>query len=232
MILSRTLIFICLVPFFFSCAEEDYLEPTKKPSYQVCETRGVIHDYTGLDGCGFVIELADSSKLEPTIVDDTNFVFEDGKEISLTYTELTGYGSICMVGKLVHITCISDFACPPVSDFGLIFDPEDYPNDAVIINEVEIMGDCLCVNVSYGGGCEDHEFSMGVVWPECGTPPVPPPALYLCHNANNDMCEAYITETVCFDLSLLKVAGQYSSTFSLRPNFLPSSYWAEFTYHY
>ena len=36
----------------------------------------------------------------------------------------------------------------------------DFPMDAYAINEVALLGDELSVNVSYGGGCEQHSFEV------------------------------------------------------------------------
>jgi uncharacterized protein YceK len=61
-----------------------------------------LRDYTGLDGCGWVIELTDGTTLEPLNLDAFNFTPVDGMAIELTYTEQP-MGSICMVGKTVNI---------------------------------------------------------------------------------------------------------------------------------
>ncbi|MEO0559318.1 MAG: hypothetical protein AAF170_14165 [Bacteroidota bacterium] len=49
-------------------------------------------------------------------------------------------------------------------------------------------GDVLQVTVSYSGGCERHEFELGT------SATGPEHELWLKHDANNDTCEAYITE--------------------------------------
>jgi hypothetical protein len=227
---TQILLLFVMIVGLAACEEEERKTPVFLK--YTCDETGTIRDYTGLDGCGFVIELSDGQVLEPLFVDDSTFVFEAGKPISLSYQEVSGYASICMVGPLVHITCISELSCTPTQDFGIFFNPEDYPHDGFTISEVEIIDDCINIKVGYSGGCEEHEFVLGVVWPECGTPPVPPPVLYLCHNANGDMCEAYITETVTFDLSLLQQADSSSTTFTLRQNFPPASYGGQFVYQY
>ena len=53
--------------------------------------------------------------------------------------------------------------------------------------------------VSYSGGCEEHDFYM--IWPEVITMIYPPDFdVYLLHDANNDLCEAYLTDTLTFNL--------------------------------
>jgi hypothetical protein len=86
-----------------------------------CSVPAVIRDLRGLDGCGFVFELQDGSRLEPQQVfrcgtpplaemtDDplADFPMVDGKNVLIGYEEINS-ASICMVGKTVKITCITD----------------------------------------------------------------------------------------------------------------------------
>jgi hypothetical protein len=88
-------------------------------------TQGVeatVRDLTGLDGCGFVFELKDGTRLEPyrillfcgtpplpkEVTEDPLYQFEwiDGKRVKIGYDVLTDGVSICMVGPMVKITCI------------------------------------------------------------------------------------------------------------------------------
>lgn len=90
------------------------------PQANACGTFATIRDLRGLDGCGIVLELDNGEKLEPlynaswcgtpplpppTI---ENIALMDGKRVSISYKELTDRVSICMVGKVVEITCISE----------------------------------------------------------------------------------------------------------------------------
>lgn len=61
-------------------------------------------------------------------------------------------------------------------------------------------GTTLVIDVSYSGGCEAHDFEL--IWPEVITMIYPPRyTVILNHNANGDMCEAYLSDTLLFDLS-------------------------------
>jgi hypothetical protein len=85
-----------------------------------CGTMATIRDLRGLDGCGFVLELDNGERLEP--VYDSGFCgtpplpapiienvsFADGKRVSIAYKVLPDRASICMTGKIVEITCISE----------------------------------------------------------------------------------------------------------------------------
>lgn len=87
-----------------------------------CATSATVRDLTGLDGCGFVFELEDGTRLEPLrigycgtpplpkeVKDDPlyNFVFVDGKKVKIGYEKLES-PSICMVGPVVKITCLEE----------------------------------------------------------------------------------------------------------------------------
>jgi len=75
-----------------------------------------------------------------------------------------------------------------------------------------IEDDKLLVAVSYGGGCEEHQFQ--ICWPEDtfddSTLPVQT-RLDIWHGGARDYCEALVTEVVEFDLVLLREA--YERTF-------------------
>ncbi len=63
---------------------------------------------------------------------------------------------------------------------------------------VEVNDQVLMIDVSYSGGCEDHIFE--IVWPQIITAVFPPDfEVVLNHNANDDSCEALITQQLEFD---------------------------------
>jgi hypothetical protein len=66
--------------------------------------KGTLHDYTGLDGCGMLIDLENGSTLEPTNLSDFqgDVSITDGQKVWIKYHEISA-GSICMVGKVVVI---------------------------------------------------------------------------------------------------------------------------------
>jgi hypothetical protein len=75
-----------------------------------CDTPAVIRDLTGLDGCRFVLELNDGTRLEPVLTEVNTppgeLEWVDGKSVVISYEVLTDLGSYCMVGQPVKITCI------------------------------------------------------------------------------------------------------------------------------
>ena len=85
--------------------------------------------------------------------------------------------------------------------------------DSYTIDTAFIYGDFLKINISYGGGCEDHIFNLVHEFIFCGTPPIHVP-LYLTHNSNNDNCEAALVQELCFDISnLYDLCGDTSELF-------------------
>ena len=108
---------ILLVSLIWAGCSDDLAEKT-------CSTPATVVDLSGLDGCGFVFQLEDGTRLEPVrmmycgtpplppeITQDPlyDFEFANGKKVLIDYDEVE-YGSYCMAGKMVKITCISDLS--------------------------------------------------------------------------------------------------------------------------
>ena len=72
-----------------------------------CDIKATLRDYTGLDGCGFVLVLDNGEVLEMGGFDEEpGFQFNDGMEVSISYEEMQGMATICMVGPVVRIMCM------------------------------------------------------------------------------------------------------------------------------
>jgi len=101
-----------------NCDEEQLMRTT-------CEdgVLATVRDLRGLDGCGFVFELTDGTRLQPQVLGFCgtppipkevtenplyNFQFIDGKQVRIVFEEITDAASICMVGKIVRITCLEE----------------------------------------------------------------------------------------------------------------------------
>lgn len=75
--------------------------------------------------------------------------------------------------------------------------------DPLRITKTRIEKDSLIINVEYSGGCTKHDFKLFIgKWILKSNPPQA--ELYLSHNSNGDMCEAYIRREIKFNLYLLK----------------------------
>lgn len=80
------------------------------------------------------------------------------------------------------------------------------PFDAVQVNSVRLAETCLYINVSYSGGCENHEFDL--TWDGSVLESLPPQLpLRLHHDSNGDQCEAWLTRTISFSVDGLELAG-------------------------
>ncbi|WP_149867104.1 hypothetical protein [Solirubrum puertoriconensis] len=85
----------------FTCDKNDP-EPT---NCEDCETIATVRNLTGLDGCGYVLELPDGKRLEPSGKLWQELVKTDGAKVKVSY-EPESRGSICMVGETVRVTCL------------------------------------------------------------------------------------------------------------------------------
>jgi hypothetical protein len=76
-------------------------------------------------------------------------------------------------------------------------------SDPARIRDIAIAGDVLTLKVTYGGGCEKHDFEL-YGWRGYNKSNPPQALLFLSHNAHGDRCEALITEVLHFSLSPLR----------------------------
>lgn len=86
-------------------------------------------------------------------------------------------------------------------------------SDPFDLKSITIEGDVAKITVAYSGGCRKHTFE--IIWSESLTATNPPRTdLLIIHNANGDMCEAYITDTLIFNVS------DFADTLSLGDMFV------------
>ncbi len=76
------------------------------------------------------------------------------------------------------------------------------------IGAATLDGDTLSVEVSYGGGCEAHTFTL--CWPDQSFAESSPvqATLELYHDDGGDMCDAWMSETLLISLIPLKQAWE------------------------
>ena len=84
------------------------VNPATQPRNFLAEgyTKGWIRDKTGLDGCGFSIQLEDSSFFQPSVLEDS--FKENNKKIWFKYSIKKGGVSACMSGKLIDVIAMVD----------------------------------------------------------------------------------------------------------------------------
>lgn len=85
-----------------------FIVSCEKETTNRCENsqEGTLKDLTGLDGCGWIIQLSDSTKLEPINLDDFDIELTENKTVCIKFHERKDLGSYCMVGKVVEIDFI------------------------------------------------------------------------------------------------------------------------------
>ena len=84
---------------------------------------------------------------------------------------------------------------------------EEWGVDEYVLNSVTITDDTLAINVSYGGGCAEHQFTLVSSGVFLESFPVQL-NVSLAHNANNDPCQAWLTDDYHFDLNPIKTVYQ------------------------
>ena len=82
-----------------------------------------------------------------------------------------------------------------------------FGTDRYVLNTISITDDTLTLNVSYGGGCRTHQFTLIASESFMESFPVQL-RISLAHNANADLCRAWLTEDLQFDLTPIKTLYQ------------------------
>lgn len=186
---------LCL--FIVSCHDET-MDDTK------VSATGTVLGYAGSNDCRIVIVLDNGMKIKPLYYPDS-FVFAEGQQVLVEYTELRNVNIGCKEGVPCEISYIEELSCAPYID--LHFENYDsLARDPVYIHEAYVDGVCLYFKLSYSGGCEEHTIDLARMQP--WAPENETIASFeIRHNANNDICEAWFTREFRYDLSLLKEEG-------------------------
>ncbi|WP_157804946.1 hypothetical protein [Confluentibacter lentus] len=83
---------------------------------------------------------------------------------------------------------------------------QNAPSDLVAINSLEINGDCLKINFS-AGGCNGNSWEIILIDSEDISESLPAQRNLRLSLKNEELCYAYITKELTFDISNLKVSG-------------------------
>ena len=65
--------------------------------------KATLTDYTGFDGCSWVIKLQNNEVIEPVNLGEFNIELKEGKKIWIKFTVADNMASICMVGPIVKL---------------------------------------------------------------------------------------------------------------------------------
>lgn len=177
------------------CTEKE----TMNGNSSKCIHIGVVKDLTGLDGCGLVIE-SDGETYEPVELPKGQKL-NAGDSIRFSYTVFNG-ASICMVGKQIKVTCleITKVANPPCNPIKIIqMDSTlNVEKSAYKFNSYRIENNKLTINISFSGCSNNYDQELFVSRLEMKS--LPPQRICVL-SFKPQLCEAYITTDVCFDLS-------------------------------
>jgi len=124
------------------------------------------------------------------------------------YKNTLGKLSIC--GVIFILLSIGICGC--INSYqNIIIDDSLYqsaPRDPLTINDIRLIKNHLEFNISYGGGCEEHEFQLySTSFMESYPVQV---NILLSHEDNDDPCDMWITETLIFNIFPLKESWQKS----------------------
>ena len=85
---------------------------------------------------------------------------------------------------------------------------QNAPRDPVTMNNIKLVKNSLYMNISYGGGCEEHEFTL-IATTFMESEPVQV-NIILSHEDNDDPCDMWINENHSYNLLPLKKSWQLS----------------------
>jgi len=81
------------------------------PTSGACEETALIKDMRGTDGCEWLLELDDGTRVLPAAMPKIDFEFENNVLVKIGYMEVKDGMSACMAeNKIVNITCIEKVA--------------------------------------------------------------------------------------------------------------------------
>ena len=190
-----TMLFLAVI-LFSGCQQEEEI---------TFQETGLVVDYAGAGNCGFVIELDNGTRIQPLYYPD-DFIFAHGQRVLIEYVELSNMIPACDRGAACEIKYIEELSCAPYID--LYFSNYDsLARDPIFMHEAFIDGDCLHIKLSFSGGCQEHTIDLARMHPWYSNS-TNIPTFEIRHNANGDVCEAYFTKELRFDLTPLKLEGK------------------------
>jgi hypothetical protein len=169
------------------------------------EATGTVVDYAGASNCGFIIELENGERIQPLYYPD-GFTFAQGQRVHVEYYRLSNVVPSCDRGTPAEVTFIEELSCAPYVN--LYFSNYDsLSRDPIHLHKAFVDGKCLQIKLSYCGGCKTHTIDLARMHPWIpGTSSVP--VFEIRHNANGDMCEAWFTKELRYDLAPLIKEGK------------------------
>jgi hypothetical protein len=192
-------LFIILLSFSFvftGCLENEEV---------VLQETGLVVDYAGAGNCGYVIELDNGNRIQPLYYPE-GFIFANGQRVLVEYVELPDVIPSCDRGLACDVKYIEELSCAPYVDL-YFHNYDSLARDPIYMQEAFVDGDCLYIKLSYSGGCEEHTLDLARMHPwYAGSTEIP--TFEIRHNANGDLCEAFFTKELRYNLTPLKLEGK------------------------
>ncbi len=188
----------------------------------ILEDVGMVVDYASAGNCGYVIELENGAKIQPLYYPE-GFTFSQGQRVHVQYAELANVVPSCDRGTPAEIVFVEELNCAPFNVWNAS-KSDSVPNDPVYLHEAFIDGNCLQIKISYNGGCKEHTLDL-IRLQDSVVDTSLIPAFEISHNASGDMCEAYFTKELRFDLTTLILEGK--KEFVLTANLLNGEIYRE-----
>ena len=201
---------LILLSFIMSCSKEafdnnglDGLE-----AYATIVDAGV----GAADGCGWMLQINDEYVHPENLPIEFQ---ENGLDVYICYS-LRNDSFYCGIAAIPYqsIDILNIYQqnrnCLPIHTYNS--NTYSYHTDAITINEITIISNCLQIDLSYSGGCKTHEF---LLFADLSIPDL---SFKLAHNANDDPCEAWLTTTISYDLSPFKNPDSSSVGFFVETN--------------
>lgn len=114
------------------------------------------------------------------------------------------YGLICALVLLAGCELSGSSDSVPASQINILLPEDPWPmKDSFEVVSAEVEGDFLRLELAYSGGCTEHEFSFHSNGPVIETLPLTAD-LIIFHDANDDACDAWITEILWVDLKPIR----------------------------
>ena len=120
-----------------------------------------------------------------------------------------GMALIAILSALLAVPGCRESATEPDAPEGnvVLAGSGDWGNDPYMANRASIDGDRLTIEVSFAGGCRTHAFTLVTAASFMESDPVQLSAV-LAHDADGDPCQAWLTESHVFDLTLVRTRYQ------------------------
>lgn len=227
---NRNLLIGSIVLMGLGALSSCHVEPNEDCEYGFTEGTVIYLGAPEVDGCGWLI-LIDSVSYHAVNLGIDYQIVDLPILIKYEFAAITDEFRCGRGGKIYPSILITDIK-RNTPEVGILHEDEweKYSMDPFRLDSAYIDKDWLMMQVSYSGGCKDHEFNLWRLPPNALNPP--PIELALSHKANGDLCEAYITRWLIFSLVPLRERGKKEIKFLLRGSPEMSAYFGTYIYKY